>query len=177
MTWQEAWQAALQGLRRTWQTSRAHSITMAATAIIVAMIPAGLALLSGAIVSDVETLLQSDEPAFSAVLPWLLLTAGLLTAIGLGQVARRYSEERLGDEMSVLINREVIEHAASLGPRLLRAEGEPRHPEPGVALPGTRVPALRRVDLREHHVDHPVLLGCWASCCGSRPSSPSRWPP
>ena len=43
-----------------------------------------------------------------------LLSAGLLSAIGLGQVARRYSEERLGDEMSVLINREVIEHASSL---------------------------------------------------------------
>ncbi|MGH0029787.1 MAG: ABC transporter ATP-binding protein [Myxococcota bacterium] len=114
MTWQEAWRAALEGLRRTWITSKLHSTTMAITAIVVATIPAGLALLSGAIVSDVETLLQSDDPAFREVLPWLLLTAFLLTAIGLGQVARRYSEERLGDEMSVLINREVIEHAASL---------------------------------------------------------------
>ena len=91
MTWQEAWQAGLQGLRRTWETSKVHSVTMALSAVLVAMVPAGLALLSGYIVTDVEALLKTDDPAFSAVLPWLLLSAGLLSAIGLGTRSQRFA--------------------------------------------------------------------------------------
>jgi ATP-binding cassette subfamily B protein len=114
VNWREAWAAGVEGLRRTWATSRLHSVNLAVTAGIVALVPAGLALLSGAIVSDVEELLKSDSPSFAAVLPWLVLTAVLLTLMGVAQELRRYAEERLGDEMSVKINREVLEHAASL---------------------------------------------------------------
>ena len=87
---------------------------MAVTSLLIAMVPAGLAVMSGAIVSDVERLLDSEQRSFVAVLPWLVLAAVLLMLIGVGQVARRYAEDRLGDEMGLQVSREVLEHAASL---------------------------------------------------------------
>ena len=87
---------------------------MGASALLIAAVPAGLAVLSGAIVSDVEALLETGDARLAAVIPWLVLSALLLLVIGLGTIARRYSQERLGDEMALIVSREVLEHAASL---------------------------------------------------------------
>jgi ATP-binding cassette subfamily B protein len=114
VSWREVWEAVRTGLQRTWEASRPLSITMGATSILVAVVPAGLALMSGAVVTEVEALLESGERSFAPLFPWLLLAAVLLLVIGVGQVARRYAEDRLGDEMGLLVSREVLEHAASL---------------------------------------------------------------
>lgn len=110
----EIWEAVRAGLRRTWQVSQPLSVMLGVTALLTALVPAGLAVLSGAIVSDVEELLKSDAPRFAAVVPWLLAAAVLLMVIGIAQVARRYAEDRLGDELGLEVSKEVLTHAASL---------------------------------------------------------------
>jgi ATP-binding cassette subfamily B protein len=114
VSWREVWEAVRAGLQRTWEASRPLTITMAATSLLVAVVPAGLALMSGAIVSEVESLLEAGQRGLAPLLPWLLLAAVLLLIIGLGQVARRYAEDRLGDEIGLMVSHEVLEHAASL---------------------------------------------------------------
>jgi ATP-binding cassette subfamily B protein len=114
VSWREVWEAVRTGLQRTWEASRPLSITMAATSLLIAVVPAGLALMSGAVVSEVQALIETGERSFAPLLPWLGLAAALLLVIGVGQVARRYAEDRLGDEMGLLVSREVLEHAASL---------------------------------------------------------------
>jgi ATP-binding cassette subfamily B protein len=114
MTWFEMWSAARIGLVRTWETSRAHFLSMAIAAQLIAIVPAGFAALSGAIVADVEALTKTSDPQFSAVIPWLVLTAVLVLVIGVCEAARRYSQDRLTDEMGVTIASEVLTHAATL---------------------------------------------------------------
>lgn len=114
MTWNEIYETSKRGLTRTWQTSPTLLKWLGGTMLVSAFVPAGLAVLSGLLVNDVKNLLDSGDPRFAAVLPWLLLAAVLLMVVGLCEVVRRYATERIGDEINLRMSREVLEHASSL---------------------------------------------------------------
>ena len=114
MTWQEFSESARCAARRTWRTSSRLTTTLAVAAVLSALVPAGLALLSGALVSDVEALVASGESDLGVVLIWIALAALLLMAVGICEVIRRYATQRLGDEVNVSVSREVLEHSGSL---------------------------------------------------------------
>lgn len=114
MSWKEIYETSKRGFARTWQTSPILLAWLSGSILVMAFIPAALAALSGLVVNDVKNLLESGDPRFSAVLPWLLLAGFLIMLIGLCEVVRRYTTERLGDEMNLGMSQEVLEHAAAL---------------------------------------------------------------
>lgn len=114
MTWQEFSASAARAARRTWITSPRLTGILIAASLLTALVPAGLALLSGALVGDLEALVKSGDADFGVVAPWLGLAALLLLLVGICEVIRQYATQRLGDEINVDVSREVLEHAASL---------------------------------------------------------------
>ena len=115
MDWQEIYAAVRLGLQRTWAVSKPLSIAMGVSSLLGALTPAGLALMSGAVVSDVEALLDSGaEASLAPVLPWLLFGALLIMMSGLAQVVKTYAQDRLGDELGLVVSREVLDQASTL---------------------------------------------------------------
>ncbi len=112
--WREVRTNAGRALRETWGTSRPLTLVLVVSALLGALVPTVLAVLSGVIVSDVERMLGEGESRLDRVLPWLILISVLLLLGGLSEVLRRYARHRLADDMNLRISREVLEHAAKL---------------------------------------------------------------
>jgi len=114
MTRSEIYDASKRAFLRTWRTSPSKLLLLCGTMLVSAVVPAGLAVMSGLVVNEVQTRIDSGDPRFTAVLPWLVGAGALMLVVGLCEAIRRYTSNRLGDELNLEMSREIMSHASSL---------------------------------------------------------------
>ncbi|HWR21788.1 MAG TPA: ABC transporter ATP-binding protein [Verrucomicrobiae bacterium] len=79
-----------------------------------ALVPAGLALTARGLINGLVDLTHRGSDDFSALIPWLLMGAGLAIVQAISDVGSRYLIQRLTDEIRLTITADILKHAAGL---------------------------------------------------------------
>lgn len=96
-----------------WSTDRRHAGWMAAAALAAALLSPLSVVLMAQVVAIVRAALAADAPA-DGVWNWIALAGGLTFTAAVAAAVRKYTQNRLGESVSIRVRRAVLKQAAQL---------------------------------------------------------------
>ena len=113
------WQTIRYGAGILWSAGRGNCIAMATGSLIAALLAPITIIVLAMTVSEISAIVSGDSVGSSTLTFWIAMVTG---AAFLGTVVggfQRYASERLKDSLSLKMQREVLQHAASLDASVL----------------------------------------------------------
>ena len=102
-------------LRRSMSTAPGHSAGLIATSFVSSLIPAAIALASGALARELHDAAELSDSTFPRLGLWLGLVILVFCVRGVTGTLRVFFRQHLGDELQWKLSRDLLEHSAQLG--------------------------------------------------------------
>lgn len=108
------WSTVKYTFPKAWSAGPRFCVAMAASALVAALLAPVAVVILAVLISNIETMIAG--PADSAIMltPWILLAGGAAILGAVCSAVSNFNKLRLGDELSLRVQKEVLEHATSL---------------------------------------------------------------
>lgn len=105
--------------RHTFLAGKGHWLSITLTQISSALIAPLAALLIGKLASSIKEVISAPSPDLGILLPWMLLAVLISLALAACRVITQYSTQCLGDNLTLQMQHQVVEHITSLNLELI----------------------------------------------------------
>ncbi|RMG93453.1 MAG: ABC transporter ATP-binding protein [Chloroflexi bacterium] len=106
--------AARWALRYTWQTHRRLLGGVVLLTLVHSQVPAVLAVAVRGLINAITAVMRNPNTEPQPINLWLAIGLGVTLIDTVGDFARKYFMQRLGDELNLRLNTDILEHAATL---------------------------------------------------------------